>query len=178
MSILTYGLAEHGVRDYHDYVAVLDRLAPTVPDLLRVRDYWRSVSPQFMDSHPDWTVIHHKNPPDEYLAYRGPGGFSVQFGQRVAVIGAACRYSGFVTIGPLQAIHLPAFRSIARALGGARLVLMPEENGPIEDAAMLDGASLDECITLLRRNWSEPHPRIEVVTDEDLVWYLDELPSN
>ena len=176
MSILANGLIDNRVPDYRDNAAVIARLSPTVPDLIRVRDYWRSVDPQSKETHPSWTLVHHGNPPDEYFAYYGPGGFSVHFGPRIACIEAACRYSGFATIPALQAVHLPAFMSVARALGGTRLVLMPQENGPVWDAAMYDGVSLEECITLIRRTWGDPHPTVEIVTEDVEAYYRREFP--
>jgi hypothetical protein len=184
MSILTHGLIDYDVPDFRDEATVIPRLSSTEPDLLRVRDYWRSVDSDCQEAYPAWTFIRHGSPPDEWLAYRGPGGFSVHFGPRVACIGASCRFSGFATISSLQVVHLFAFKHIARMLGGTRLVLMPEENGPIWDAAMFDGASLDECVALIRKTWGDPHPRTEVLTD-DLdtyyrrkfpVWYLEKTP--
>ena len=109
-------------------------------------------------------------------AKHGPGGFSVLFGPHVAVIGAACRYSGFATIAALQAAHLPGFRALAKAVGGTRLILVPEDNGPISDAALYDGASLDACVEIIRKTWGPPHSPIEVVTDNIDVYYRRETP--
>jgi len=186
MSILAHGLIDNRVPDCRDHATVIARLSPTEPDLIRVRDYWRSVDLESKETNPSWTFVHHGSPPDEYLAYYGPGGFSVHFGPQIACIGAACRYSGFVTMPALQAVHLPAFMSVARALGGTRLVLMPEENGPVWDAAMYDGVSLEDCIALIRKTWGDPHPTVKVVT-EDVevyyrrkfpVWYVESVPPN
>jgi hypothetical protein len=178
MSILTHGLVDYHVPNYRDHAGVNARLSPTVPDLNRVRDYWRSVSSDSNEQHPSWTCRHHGSAGDEYesLNYYGPGGFSVKFGPQIACIGASCRYSGFSTIRPLQAAHLPAFISVARALGGTRLVLMPQENGPIWDASMYDGASLEECITLMRMNWGDPHPTVEVISEDVQVYYSRKFP--
>jgi hypothetical protein len=183
MSTLAQGLTDYRLPDYRDHAAVLSRLATTVSDLAPVHEYWRSVDPESKEHRPAWTVDHRLHPADDYLAYHGPGGFSVRFGPRVAIIAAGCRYSGFATIRPLQNVHLAAFKSVARALGGTRLVLMPEENGPIYDAAMYGDVSLDECVTLILTTWGAPHPAAEILT-EDLeayyrrkfpVWYVETL---
>jgi hypothetical protein len=178
MSILTNGLIEYHVPNFRNHEALIATLSTTVPDLVRVSDYWRSVTPEYKGDHTAWTFIHEGEPSGEYefLAYYGPGGFSVHFGPRVACIGASCRFSGFATIPPLQAVHLPAFRSIARSLGGTRIALMPEENGPIWDAAMYDGASLEDCIALVRKTWGDPHPRTEVVTEDPKVYDRRKFP--
>jgi len=176
MSILAHGLIDYRLSNYRDDAGVIARLSPTEPDLTRVRDYWRSVDPESKEAYPSWTFVRHGSPPDEYLAYHGPGGFSVHFGSQIACIGAACRYSGFATILALQAVHLPAFMSVARALGSTRMVLMPEENGPIWDAAMYDGVSLEECIALIQKTWGDPHPSVEVVTEDVQVYYRRKFP--
>jgi hypothetical protein len=176
MSILADGLTDHHVADFRDSAAVISLLSPTVPELLRVRDYWRSVDPQSKEVHPAWSVVHHGEGPDEHLAYYGPGGFSVHFGPRVAVVGAGCRYIGFATIPALQAAHLPAFRAVARALGGTRLLIIPEDNGPISDAALYSGASLDECAELIRKAWCDPQLPTEVVTEDLDVYYRRKVP--
>ena len=176
MSILAQGLIEYDVADYRDHGAVIARLSPTVPDLVRVHHYWRSVDPASTETYPSWTFVP-GSPPEDYSAYYGPGGFSVHFGPRVAYVGASCRFSGFATIRPLQAVHLPAFKSVARVLGGTRLILIPEENGPIWDAAMYEGASLDQCIALIRKTWGDPHPKTEVVTEDVQVYYRRKFPA-
>jgi hypothetical protein len=176
MSILANGLTDHQVPDHRNHAAIIARLSGTVPDLVRVRDYWRSVDPESPETYQAWNVVHHGEGDNEYLAYYGPGGFTVHFGLRIACIAGACRYSGFATMPAVQAAHLPAFRSIARALGGTRLVLLPEENGPIWDAAMYSGVPLDECLSLIRRTWGEPHFPTEVVTEDIEVYYRRKTP--
>jgi len=176
MSILANGLTDHRIPDFRDHAAVIARLSPTITDLGKARDYWRSVSADSTEPHPVWSVEHFGEGETEYIAYRGPGGFSVHFGSHVAVVGAGCRYSGFATIPALQAAHLPGFRAVASALGGTRLVLVPEDNGPIWDAAMYEGASVDECVKLIRRTWGEPHSPTEVVTEDLDVYYRRKAP--
>jgi hypothetical protein len=176
MSILANGLTYYRVLNYRDHAAVIARLSMTISDLNRVRDYWRSVDPEFKEIHPMWSVVHHGEGAYEHLAYYGPGGFSVRFGPRIACVEAACRYSGFATIPALQVAHLPAFKSVARSLGGTRLALIPEENGPIWDAAMYDGVSLDECIDLIRKTWGDPHSPTEVITEDIEVYYSRKTP--
>jgi hypothetical protein len=176
MSILAQGLIDYGLSNYRDDTTVIARLYPAESDLMRVRDYWRSVDPDFREPYPSWTCVRHGSPPDEYLAYYGPGSFSLHFGPRIACIGAPCRYSGFATMSALQAIHLRAFMSVAQALGGTRMVLMPEEHGPVWDAAMYDGVSLEECIALIQTSWGDPHPTVEVVTEDVGVYYRRKFP--
>ena len=177
MSILANGLTEHQVLpDVRDHAAVIACLSATVPDLVRARDYWRTVDPESPEQYPAWSVVHHGKGPYEYLAYYGPGGFGIHFGAQVAVVEAGCRFSGFATIPALQAAHLPGFRSVARAIGGKRLVLIPQENGPIQDAYRYDGASLDACIELIRKTWGDPHSPTEVTTEDVEVYYRRKTP--
>ena len=181
MSILVNGLTNHQVPNYRDQASVVERLSPTVPDLDRVRDYWRSTNGIFKETSPVWTPVEDYT----YFAYHGPGGFVVHFGAHVAVIVASCRYSAFVTMPALQATLLPAFRSVALALGGTRLIMMPDDDRPLGDAAMYNGASLDECVGLIRKTWGEPHSPTEVATEdfdaynrrETPVWYVEALEN-
>lgn len=176
MSTLAHGLIDNQVTDYRDSASVIARLSSTESDLIRVRDYWRSVDSKSKEAYPSWTSVHHSNPPYEHLTFYGPGGFSLHFGPQIVCIVAGCRYSGFVTIPALQAAHLPAFKSVARSLGGTRLVLMPEENGPIWDA-IHDGISLENCIALMRKKWGDPHQTVEVITEDVKVYYRRKFPT-
>ena len=121
---MTYieGLTDHRVPNISDPEDVIVRLSPTVLTLMRVGDYLRAENPARTETHPIWRL-------DEYDKdhFIGPGGFIVRFGSRVAQITALTRYSTFVLTPSLQAVYLPAIRSIARALGGTRLVLKSNE---------------------------------------------------
>ena len=176
MSILANGLTDHRVPDFRDHAAVIGRLSQTITDLAKATAYWRSNYGESSEAHPIWEAEHFGEGDSEYLAYHGPGGFSVLFGLHVAVIGAACRYSGFATIPALQAAHLPGFKALAKAVGGTRLILVPEDNGPISDAALYDGSSLDACVEIIRKTWGAPHSPTEVVTEDIEVYYRRETP--
>src|SRR5947209_4877244 len=63
----------------------------------------------------------------------------------------------------------------ARAVGGTRIVLIPDYD-PVHDIALYGGCSLDECIALLRQRWGEPHPATEIVTEDVQVYYRREFP--
>jgi hypothetical protein len=163
--ILTEGLIDHRVPNFRDQADVVVRLSPTVPTLLRVSDYWRSDNRVWNEINPEWTLVEDYT----YFAYSGPGGFSVMFGARVAVITVSSRYSAFVLTPSLQAVCLPAIRSIVRALGGTRLVLKADDDSALGDSAIyLNGgnASLDECVSLIQKAWGDHHPRTEVITED------------
>src|SRR5207249_2605827 len=141
---------------------------------------------EYSDTAEGWAACLVHNPPEEdYLRYHGPGWFSIAFGEHVARVSGICRWSGFATIDDRQRIHAEGFRSIARALGGTRMVLIPEYD-PADEIALYDGGSLDDCLELLRQRWGAPHPRTEVVTP-DLeeyyrrkfpVWYVESINQN
>lgn len=175
MGVRANSLANYSVPDYHDQTAVLSLLEPTLPAARAVANYWRAADPNYT-TRDTWTAeVTHNPPEDDFLRYYGPGGFSVAFGQQVARVHAACRWSGFATIAPLQHVHVAAFRSIARALGGSRIVLIPDYD-PVEEIALLDGVSLDECIALLQQRWGAPHPATEIVTEDVEIYYRRQFP--
>jgi len=169
-------MTDHRVEDYRDAAAVVAQLSSTIPAARCVRDYWRSVDPKSVETHEAWSVYRIVSPTEgEYLRYDGPGGLCVHFGSRVAIIGADCRWSGFVTMPGLQRVHVAAFQSIARALGGTRMVLIPDYDR-VEEMARYDGSSLDECIARLHQCWGTPHPKTEIVTDDVEVYYRRQCP--
>jgi hypothetical protein len=176
MGIRANSLADYSVPDYHDQSAVVSLLASTLPATRAVASYWRVADFDYADTTDTWTAeLAHNPPEDDFLRYHGPGGFSVAFGQHVARVHAACRWSGFATIAPLQQVHAVAFRSISRALGGSRIVLIPDYD-PVEEIALYDGASLDGCIALLQQRWGAPHPTTEIVTEDVEVYYRRQFP--
>ncbi len=168
-------MADYSVPDYHDQTAVVSLLAPTLPATRAVADYWRAADSDYTACD-TWTAeLAHNPPEDDLLRYHGPGGFSVAFGKHVTRVHAACRWSGFATIAPLQQVHAAAFRSIARALGGSRIILIPDYD-PVEEIALYDGVSLDECIALLQQRWGAPHPTTEIVTEDVEAYYRRKTP--
>ena len=176
MGIRANSLADYSVPDYCDQTAVASLLASALPATQAVADYWRATDPDYVATADTWIAELAHNPPENnFLRYHGPGGFSVAFGQHVVRVHAACRWSGFATISPLQRVHAGAFRSIGRALGSSRIVLIPDFD-PVEEMALYAGSSLDECIALLRERWGVPHPTTDIVTDDGEVYYKRKLP--
>jgi hypothetical protein len=178
-------LVDHRVPDHLDRAVVIDRLAPTVPATIAVRDYWDSSDPdERRDQSTCWTASPEFPPPHEkFVMYDGPGGFFIRLGSKVAVVRASARWHGFLSIEPLRRAHLPAFRAIARALGASRVVYLGDDD-PITDAAEYDGASLDACIAEMERRWWPPQPSIESIapdvvkaTDHRVpsVWYIETI---
>ena len=114
-------LADHTVPDQLDRPAVIFRLAPTLTATIAVRDYWNSTHPEDPGDLSDrWTASPQAPPPHEkFVLYRGPGGFSITFGPKVANVRASARWRGFLSLEPVRRAHLLAFRRIAEALARA-----------------------------------------------------------
>jgi hypothetical protein len=150
--ILTEGLCDHSLPDFRDKSEVIARLSQTLPILRGVENYLRNENPARKEEYLEWTLLCDFT----YFAYWGPGSFSAMFGAHVAVINPSIRYGAFVRTPLLQAVYLPAIRSIVRALGGHRLVLMPDTDSALGDSAdcLRDGkATLDECVHLIKKAW-------------------------
>lgn len=177
MSVRADALVDYRLLDYRDQPAVVSRLAPSLMEARAVVEYWRTADPDYSgDTTTGWTArLVHNPPEDDFLRYYGPGGFSVAFGEHVARVSGICRWGGFATIRQLQQVHAAAFRSIARALGSTRIVLIPEYD-PVNDIALYDAGSLDECIELLQQRWGAPQPTTDVVTEDVEVYYRRQFP--
>jgi hypothetical protein len=187
MGTRTNILADHTVPDPLDRAAVLDWLAPALPKARAVRDFWNAYNPdEARDEDDRWEASRPcPSPYNGSVSYYAPGGFFVYFGSRVVNVRASLRWRGFLSIKPLRRVHLPALRTIAGLLGASRLVYLPDDD-PILDAATLDGASLDDCISELRRRWGASQASVEDIEPEVVratehgvptVWYLEMLPS-
>lgn len=176
MGIRANALTDHRVPDYRNQVAVVSLLAPTLPAARAVADYWRAAQPDYTDAVDVWNAYFLQSPTEgDYLRYDGPAGFSVRFGERVARVSGPCRWSGFCTMAALQPPHVAAFRAISRTLGGERMVLIGDYD-PVEEIALYDSGSLDQCITLLEQRWGEPQPTTSIVTDDVEVYYRRKHP--
>src|SRR5690348_8379789 len=144
MGIRANALTDHRVLNFRNQEAVLSLLTPTLPAVASVVDYWRATQADYTETVNAWSALLIQNPVEgEFLRYHGPAAFSVGFGIGVAKISGPCRWSGFCTIPLLQLVHAAAFREISRAIGGERMVLIPDYD-PVYDAALYDGSSLDE----------------------------------
>jgi len=179
-------LVDHKVPDHLDRPAVISRLAPTLTATIAVRDYWNSTHPEDPGDRSDcWTASPQAPPPHQkFVLYDGPGGFLINFGPKVANVRASARWRGFLSIEPARRVHLPAFRRIAEALGASRIAYLPDDD-PLEFAATIDGASLDDCIAEMGRRWGPPQASIEMIAPEVIqaaeyrvpsVWFLEDVP--
>jgi hypothetical protein len=165
MGTYTEGITNHRVPNFHDVADVIARLSPTVPVLMQVYEFDKSVNPGCILPRPEWTL-------DEYdkVDFIGPWGFILRFGTHVAQISAFTRHSEFLLMAEAQAVYLPAVRSIARSLGGTRLILKADSQDALGDSPVYlkDGnATLDDCVGLIQKAWGDPHPKTEVINE---VW--------
>jgi hypothetical protein len=185
MGTRTNILVDHKVPDYLDRAAVISRLAPTLTATIAVRDYWISTHREDPGDLSDfWTASPQVPPPHEkFVLYGGPGGFSVTFGPKVANVRASARWRGFLSIEPARRVHVPAFRSIAVALGASRIAYLRDDD-PLTLDALTDGASLDDCIAEMGRRWGPPQASVECIAQEIVeatehgvptVWFLEEV---
>jgi len=177
MGIRANALTDHRVLDYRNQAVVVSLLTRTLPAARAVADYWRAAQSDYKDTVDAWNALLVHNPPeDDFLRYNGPGGFSVTFGERVAKVSGPCRWSGFCTMASLQPLHATAFRAISRALGGSRVVLIPDYD-PVEGVALYDGGSLDDCIALLEQSWGAQQSTTAIVTNDVEVYYRRQHPA-
>jgi hypothetical protein len=189
MGTRTNILANHTISDPLDRAAVLDRLAPALPEAMAVREFWDTYDPdEARNEAYRWDASPPIPPPhDKYVSYNAPGGLFVyfDFGSPVVNVRASLRWRGFLSIDPLRRVHLPAFRKIAALLGGSRVVYMPDDDLIIYDARS-EGATLDDCIAALKRRWGPPQESVEVI-DPDVVqatnhgvptvWFVETIPK-
>jgi hypothetical protein len=188
MGTRTNILADHTVPDPLDRAAVLDTLAPALPEAMAVRDLWNTYNPGEAKVADDrWSASPPAPPPHEwYVSYGAPGGLFVSFGSRVVNVRASLRWRGFLSIEPLRRVHLAAFRKIAGLVGARRIVYLPDDDLIILDAARLEGASLDDCISESRWRWGPSQASVEDIDPEVVratehgvptAWYLEMLPG-
>jgi hypothetical protein len=189
MGTRTNILADHTVSDYLDRSAVLDRLAPALPEVVAVRDFWNAYDPdEARDEGYRWDASPPCPPPhDKYVSFDAPGGLSVyfRFGSSVVNVRASLRWRWFLSIDPLRRVHLPAFRKVAALLGANRIVYMPDDDLVIYDARS-EGSTLDDCIAELERRWGPPQASVEVIDPEVIratdhgvpsVWFVETIPK-
>lgn len=182
MSTRTHVIIDHQMTDYRDQKATVALLQPSIPAALAVDDYWRTVEPGGVTPTPSW-IPQREHTVVSYLDYAGPGSILLHFSQRVVVVSASARWSGFLSIEPLRRIHLNAFRSIAQCLQGTRLVLLPDASD-VGYEAMREGLSQEQCIANLKEDYGSPQPSVESISPDaftkpipgsHLVWFVEAL---
>jgi hypothetical protein len=180
MGTRTHAITDHQVPDYRNRDRVVSLLSNSLPAIRAVSDYWRVVQPSGTETNENWSAYLIQSPTeDDFLRYDGPGGFSVRFGERVAVVHARCRWRGFLSIEPLRRIHLTAFCSIARLLGATRTVFTHDQ-GITDDlvpAAIYAGITQDECIDMIQGAYDAPKPSVEEIAPEVVAESQQKVPS-
>ncbi len=181
MSTRTHVIIDHQAGDYRNTDAMIALLGPALPAAMAVERYWRSAEPGELGA--ECWAPRKKHTVVDYVDYLGPGGLLLHFSQRVVVISASARWSGFLTIEPLRAVHLSAFRRVAGCLRGSRLLLLPDASDVGYDA-MREGMSQEECVVRLRQEYGPPQPSVEAipagafeayVPGSHLVWFNEAL---
>jgi hypothetical protein len=157
-------------------------LTSVLPAVEAVESYWHGVEPENSTPEPElWKPAQHYGP--DQLDYIGPGGFLISFGQRVVCISASARWSGFLTIEPLRNVHLAAFRSISRSVGGTRLLLLPDAMDE-RYHAISEALSQEQCVARLREKYGPPQPSVTAIPPgaftaaipgSHLVWFSEVL---
>jgi hypothetical protein len=173
VSVRAQALTDHRVPDFRDDAAVISSLSASLPACLAVEQYWRANGADHVENtNISWYVTRIHNPAEgEFLRYHSPGGFSIAFGEKAAIIGGPCRWSGFCTIAELQAVHATAFGAIARALGGTTIALTHDCEDLINEAALYDGASAHDCIAMLQTKLGPPQPSLAIFSDDVETFY-------
>jgi hypothetical protein len=182
VSTSTFVVVDHELKDYLDMDAAIALLAQTLPAIAAIDSYWESVDPleSKRESEPWRPAPNHK--PDEPVLL-GPGALQLYFGPHVVRVGAAARWSGFLTIEPLRNIHLAGFRSLGQAFRGTRMLLLPDamDEGY---AAIYEALSLEECAARLEKKYGPPQPSVTAIPPNafsapipasHLVWFREPL---
>src|SRR5215471_5144132 len=110
MSTRTHVIVDHQIADYRDREATIRILQPSVPSVIAVEDYWRSVERDEYEATAKAWIPQKEHTIRSYLDYLGPGSILLHFSQQVVVVSASARWSGFLTIEPLRKVHLAAFQ--------------------------------------------------------------------
>jgi hypothetical protein len=152
-------IIDHKVQDYRDRSGVVALLQPSGT----------------------WTALPEHKVAD-FVDYSGSEGLFLRFGRQVAVLTGG-RWREFLADKPSRAAALPAFRAVARVIGGTRLVLLPDSSEVSYDAVR-DGLSQDRCITMLREQHGPPQESPEEIDPQvaasaahgvPQVWFLESL---
>ena len=155
-------LLDHNLPDFRDRAALVDRLAPTIPVALAVRDYWISADPDSPHSKLAAWRAEPESPRDKDLyRYTGPGSLFLTVRPQATCIHTGGRWRGFLSIEPLRRVHLAAFRGIAEAFGASSMALYGD-SWEVDDL-FCGGQSQGTCIELLERMWGPPQRTIEEV---------------
>jgi hypothetical protein len=179
----THVIIDHRIKDYRDAEATVARLGETVPAARAIGEYWPGVGSKSSATEPEkWRPARHHTV--DLGSYLGPGGLLLSFGEHVVVVCASASWTGFLTIEPLRSIHLAAFRSIAKCVGGTRLVLLPDESNICYEALRKEGLSQEQCIARLREDYGPPQRSVSAIPPgafakrspgADLIWFNEAL---
>jgi hypothetical protein len=166
----------HDLKDWKDERAVLDRLNCARPTCIEVEHYWARTGSDRANND----TFQSEAPPrysDRYRYYSGPG-FLIAMTPVAARIEAHARWSGFLSIPPLRAVHVQAFRAFAAAFDSPQMVVCSDAEDDLFDLTVRSGTQAD-CIEYLTRKLGAPNrisdlPEREVERFERLVWFLEQ----
>lgn len=178
-------IMNHNIDDYRDQSAVLARLETALSAALAVRDYWVTTETSYSRQDVSWSAdpVKSEDKDDYYRSYAGPGSLFLDIGPYSAKIRTGGRWRGFLSIPPLHAVHLKAFRSIGQALGATHLAYFSDCDDVWE--VLYEGGSYQDAVPILERYFGLPQPSVEEIVSEiaeetdhgvPSVWYSDKLP--
>jgi hypothetical protein len=156
-----------------DAVQVLSKLMTARGAALAVEDGWESL---WCDFRPKGEINWQARlcAPGE-LWYHGAGGLFVRFAGTLVRVSSGCRMWAFATMPAIQKAHSDAFVAICQALGGDRLMVIPDSN-PIEDE-LCEGMPFSRCTSLLEQKWGKPHQQFRILAkDREAFFALPHSP--
>lgn len=171
---------DHDLADWLDRPLVVQRLNRALPEACMVDDYWHQVDPHYIRDERQWLI----DPVDQTHCqdYTGPGAIFVSINPTSVHIHTGGRWRGFLSIGPLRHVHLAAFRSIVRGLGGTEMIVFSDNDDVISE--FCEGRDYSACLEQLARMEGSPQPTIELIDRKFIhdcefgipaVWYRDKV---
>jgi hypothetical protein len=168
-------LFEHKLSDYRNCDTTMRQLAVSLRAALAVEDYWRINDPHYLSGPLDEWHANQVSAAEHGLRhYTAPGSLYLTVTQHAAKIRTGGRWTGFMSIAQLRAVHLTALKAVAKSLGADSLALFPD-SCELNDYFWANHTYWD-CILLLEQMWGPPQRSIEGIdlkTDIFRVWFLD-----
>jgi hypothetical protein len=170
----------HDLPRFDDASDTMARLSSTLLAARAVRDYWFSADPggNALDK---WEVEPITSGKPDLKFYNGPGHLFLGVTPVAARIITGGRWRGFLSIEALRAVHLNAFREVARALGSATLAICSDAFDDVSELFYAN-ASQARCVEQLRTAMGPPQPSVDTIAPDVVaqtehrvpgVWFLE-----